>query len=93
MGARTLLSEAEPLNHLAVLVGVSALQVVKQLATLADHFQQPTSGMMILDVRLEMIGKPIDARRKQRDLYFRRTSVASNTLVLGYNLRFLRNGH
>jgi hypothetical protein len=38
-----LLAQSEPFDHVAVLVRVRALQVIEQLATLADHFQQPAA--------------------------------------------------
>ena len=38
-----LLAQSEPLDHGAVLVRVRGLQVVEQLAALADHLQQPAA--------------------------------------------------
>ena len=38
-----LLAQSEPFDHVTVLVRVRALQVIEQLATLADHLEQPAA--------------------------------------------------
>ena len=50
-----LLSNSESLDDFAVAIGVLALQVVEQTATLADQLEQPAAGVVILRVRLEVI--------------------------------------
>jgi hypothetical protein len=47
--------------------------------------------MEVLDVRLEVAGKAVDALGEQSDLDFGRTGVFAATLVLLHDLRFLRN--
>ena len=71
MGAGKSLPETKPLNELAVLVSVGALQIIEQLASLTDHPKQAPAGMMILDIALEVIGQPIDAGGEKRNLHFR----------------------
>src|SRR5438128_7197152 len=89
--SRELLAQAKLLDQLVIFPGVPALEIVEQLATLVDHFQQAAPGMVILDVRLEVVGQPVDAGRKQGDLHFRGTRIAGGALVLLDDLRFLRN--
>lgn len=84
-----LLAQTQTLDEAAIAVGVRTLEVVKQFATLADHLQQTTTGVVILGVCLEVAGQAIDASGQQRDLDFRRTGVALCALEIGDDLRFL----
>jgi len=93
MGVRELLPQAKLLDELPILVGIRTLEVVQQLAALADHLEQSAAGVMVFDVRFEVVCQPIDASRKQRNLNFRRTGITSYALMLGNDLRFLRNGY
>ena len=93
MGVRELLPQAKLLDELPIFVGMRTLEVVQQFAALADHLEQSATGVMVFDVRLEVVGEPVDASRKQRNLNFRRTGITSCALMLGNDLRFLRNGH
>jgi hypothetical protein len=68
---RKSLAQTKLLDYLMILPVVFSLEVIEHLAALADELQQPTPRMMILDVRLEVIGQPVDAGRQQRDLDFR----------------------
>src|SRR5258708_10944877 len=72
---------------------VLSLEVVEDVAGLADHFQQPATGMMVLDVRLEVVGQPVYPGREQCDLHFRGTRIARRALVLLDDLRLLRNAY
>jgi len=54
-----LLAKAESLDQLAVAIGVLALEVIKHLAPLAYHPEQTATGMVILDMSLEVTGKLI----------------------------------
>src|SRR5687768_1407291 len=72
-----LLAQAEALDHAAVLVRVRALQVIEQLATLAYHLEKPAPRMEVLDVRLEVLGKPVDALGEERHLDLRRAGVGA----------------
>jgi hypothetical protein len=93
MGAGMSLPETKPLNELAVLVSVGALQIIEQLAPLADHLEQSPAGMVILDIALEVIGQAVDAGGEKRNLHFRGSGVAGSALMIRYDLRLLRNGH
>src|SRR5258708_4342377 len=72
---------------------VLSLEVVEDVAGLADHFQQPATGMMVLEVRLEVVGQPVYPGREQCDLHFRGTRIARRALVLLDDLRLLRNAY
>jgi hypothetical protein len=85
-----LLAQAKLFDQLAVVVGVGAFQVIQHLAALAHHFQQPTTGMVILDVCFEMLGQVIDAGRQQGYLHLGGTRVTSYTLMRLNDLRLLR---
>ncbi len=87
-----LLAQAEAGDQLTIAVDVLALQVVEELATLAHHHQQTTTGVMVLDVSLEVAGQIVDAGGKQSDLHFRRTGITLGTLVVANDLRFLFSG-
>jgi folate-dependent tRNA-U54 methylase TrmFO/GidA len=56
-----LLAEAEAANQIAVAIRVRALEMVKQTTTPAHHFQEALTGVVIMNVCLEMIGKGLDA--------------------------------
>src|SRR5687767_12510906 len=86
-----LLAQAEALDHAAVLVRVRALQVIEQLAALADQLEQPATRVEILDVSLEVLGEPVDALGEKRHLDFRRAGIGARTLILLHDLRLLRN--
>src|SRR5262245_48519777 len=55
---------------------VGAPEIVEQLATLRHELEQPAARVIVLDVGLEMIGQVVDPFGEDRDLHFRRTSVA-----------------
>src|SRR4051812_21358908 len=86
-----LLAQSEAFDDVAILVRVSALQVVEQLAALANHLEQATARMEILGMRLKMLGKAVDALGKKRNLNIGRPCVGGRPLELFYDLRFLRD--
>jgi hypothetical protein len=83
---RELLAEAETLDQGAIAIGIFPLQVIEQFATLAHHAQEASTRVVILDMLFKMTGQVVDARREERDLDFRGTRVALNTLIIGHNL-------
>src|SRR6267142_466384 len=84
---RKSLAQAKLLDQLVILSVVLPLEVIEHLAALADELQQSAPRMVILDVRLEVIGQPVDAGREQRHLDFRGTRVTRGTLELLDDLR------
>src|SRR5688572_15699191 len=77
-----LLAQPETIDQPTVFVDVRPLEVIEELAPAAHHPQQPAPRMMILDVRLEMLGKVRDARRQQRDLDLGRSRITRGALVI-----------
>src|SRR5262245_31379464 len=45
-------------------------EVVEKLTPLGNKLEQATSGMIVLDVTLEVLGQVVDAFRQDRDLHF-----------------------
>src|SRR5690242_4985216 len=89
----SLLAQAEALDERAVRLDVAALQVVQQAAALADELEQPATRVKILDVRLEMLGKHVDALGEERHLDFGRPGVVLGALVLGDDARLVCGGY
>src|ERR1700704_1126827 len=74
-----LLAQPEAIEQGAITIPVGTTQVVEQFAAATHHSEQPASGVVILDVILEMPGQVVDARGQQCDLHFRRTRVGLRT--------------
>lgn len=70
-----LAADAELLNQPFVAVEILRVQIIEEPATLADQTQKSAPRMMVFRVALEMTGELLDARREDRDLHFRRTTV------------------
>ena len=58
---KNLFAQAEAGNQGPIALDVLALQVVEQLAALADQAQQTTTGVVVLLVLLEVAGQIVDA--------------------------------
>src|SRR5450755_2344162 len=71
-----LTAKSKALDEFLVAPFVLALEVIQQAPPLANHHQQATTGMEILLVGLEVVGKAFDTLGKQRHLDFRRTGIA-----------------
>ena len=84
-----LATQSETGDKIPVAVDVLALEVVKQLAPLTDHFEQPLSGMVIVDMFAEVIRKLLNSRRKQRYLDLRGSGVLLGETVFLNDLHFL----
>jgi len=54
---RVLAAQAEALDQIGIACFFFFLQIIKQTATLADHFQKAAAGVIILPVIFEMFGK------------------------------------
>src|SRR5574338_64260 len=88
-GSAALLAQAEPFDQGTVAVGVLALQIIQQLAALANHLKQASPGVMILGIGLEVAGEAVDAGGQQGHLHFGGTGITLGTLVFGENLRLV----
>ncbi len=90
-----LLANSEGPDDGPVTGDIAFFQVVQEMPSLADQFQKPPSGMMILFVSFEMVGQVRDPLSKQSNLYLGRASVTLvSTKARDYFLFFLRvQGH
>src|SRR6185312_7400976 len=87
-----LAAQAQTLDQGLVAAGVRLLQIGQQAATLVDHLEQATARVVILVVLGEVLGKMLDACRKQGDLDFRRAGIAGSATVIGNDLAGLFGG-
>lgn len=60
IGDLLLFTQAKPFYQRPVALHTVLLQIIEQLAPTAYHPQQTAAGVMILDMRFEMIGQIID---------------------------------
>src|SRR5690625_6945995 len=68
--ARALLAQTELFDQVAVRIRITVFQVIKKLATTADHAQQTATRMVVFAVCFEVFGKIVDASGKQCHLDF-----------------------
>ena len=85
-----LLAQSQLFDESAVTLNILALEVVQQVAALADELEQATAGVEVLLVFLEVPGEAFNAGGKQGYLNFRGAGVAfmlgvsfDNSLFLG----------
>ena len=72
----SLAPQAETFDQGLIPRRIVSLEVVEQATTLADQPHQPAPGLMILEVRLEVLGELSDALRQDGDLNLGRAGVA-----------------
>ena len=63
-----LLTQAKVGDEGTVAFHILLLQIVEQFATLANHAQQTTTRVVVVDVLFEVAGKGLDVGGQQRDL-------------------------
>jgi hypothetical protein len=68
-------------------------QIIEQIASPADHFQQTSTRVVVLFVFLEMAGQRIDALREQGYLYLRRACIAFMHTAFFDDSLFFLTGH
>jgi len=78
---RRLLSQTEIRDQLPISTCVLPAQVVQQPAAAADHLEQTPTGMVILPVRGEMVGKSGDPGGQHRDLHLGGSNIAFVTAM------------
>ena len=81
-----LTADAQALNQGFVPFRVTAFQVFQQAAPTGHHGQQPTAGMMILGVSLEMILELFNALAEDGYLNLWRAGVGFMDAVIGNHL-------
>jgi hypothetical protein len=77
-----LIPQAQFLDDLAVIVDISALQVVEQTATPSDHLEEATTTVVVLLVGAEVVPQIVDALCEQRNLNASRSTVGLMRPVL-----------
>jgi hypothetical protein len=65
-----LLAYTKFLDQGPVFLNIFIFEIVEKTAPLANQFQQPLTGMMILLVDLEMFGEILDSIGQQSNLHF-----------------------
>lgn len=79
-----LLAQSQLFDESAVTLNICALEVVQQVAALADELEQTTAGVEVLLVFLEVPGEAFNAGGEQSHQNFRGAGVA---FMLGSELR------
>src|SRR5512143_1300525 len=74
-GKRSLLAEAELLDHCPVALDFRRLQIVEKPSPLSHHPEQPAATVMVALVDLEMLRQVLDPFGEKRDLDLGRTGV------------------
>ena len=67
------------------------VEEVEELAALGHELEKTAAGVIVLHMGLEVVGQVRNAFRQDRNLDFGRTGVAFGSLILGNDLRSLRN--
>ena len=70
-----LTAQPQALDQRLVSFGFCSPNVLEEPPTPAHEYEQPSSGVMVLAVQLEVLGETVDALREQRDLHVRGTGV------------------
>ena len=92
-GGLILLSYIELADYSAVTLDIFVFQITEKVSSVADHFEQTSSGMMVEFVGFKMLGEFVDAIGKYRDLNFGRACVGFVSFVLSDYFLFLFFGH
>ena len=77
-----LLSEVQCLDQIAVSLDIVVTKVVEQSSSLPDKHEKPPSGMVVLLVDLEMLGKVINPLGEYGHLDIGRTGILLMPLEL-----------
>lgn len=70
-----LLSDSQSADQILVAAKVGPLQIIQESPPLTDHFEQTTTGMVILLVSLQVFGQIADPLAQEGNLDFRRAGV------------------
>lgn len=76
------MAETEVPDELAIAIEVAFLKIAKQATPFGNHFQEATPTVMVLFVGAEVVGKVVDACRKQRNLNGGRSGIPVMILEL-----------
>ena len=92
MAGTPLTAQTETGNDVLIALWRSVFEIVEELAALIHHLQQAATRRVIALVRREVFAQLVDACRKQRDLYFRRTRIGLVASILLDDSAFLCAG-
>jgi hypothetical protein len=83
------------LNQALVSIEIVVLKIIQEPSSLADKLQEAASGLVILNVSLEMLGEMLNTLAEQRDLHLRRAGVRlmKPKLLHDYLTLWLSNPH
>jgi hypothetical protein len=91
-GSVLLLANTEFLDNVLVTLGIVALEVIEQAATLAHHHQETAAGGVILRVRFEVVRQFTDSFAKHCDLDLGTPGVTLVCAVSGDDVLFALSG-
>jgi len=89
---RRLPAQTQPLDQLPVALGVSPLQISQVTSSLAHHFEQTLSRMLVVFVSFQVLSERTNAIRENSDLNLRRTGVVRRTCKFLDDFVFLSLG-
>ena len=84
-----LLTNTKLLDASTISLDILALEVSKKVSSLTYHLQKTSSGVMVLLVDLEVLGKVVDPLGEDSDLYLRGSGVGLMSSVSFDNSSFL----
>ena len=77
-----LFADSKPLDDALIATNIFLFEVGQQTAPLADHLEEAATGMMVLAMRLEVLGKVGNALAQNRNLYLWRARVRTVELIV-----------
>jgi hypothetical protein len=92
-GARNLPAQSKPFDYGIVALDVFPLQIVKELSTLPDKFQEPSARMVIFFMAFEVLGQIRDSFTEKSDLYLGRSRIGRVHSEIINNFLLLLWGH
>ena len=91
---RRLATQFQFLDDFLIFLQIVPLQVIKQLSSLAGHFDEAVSGVDILAMGLQVFGEMRDPSREQGDLHLARTGILLvRSIFFYYSFFFYVFGH
>ena len=84
-----LITDSQTLDKVTVSLNIVSLQVIQKTASLANHLQQATAGMMVLGMILQMSRQLIDPLGEQCHLHFRGAGILWGPAISRNNFCFL----
>src|SRR5581483_3333557 len=84
---RQLLPQSQTRYQLLIAPDILPAEIGEQAPPAADHLQQSTARVVVVDIGLQMLVEVIDARREDRNLNFRGAGIPFVSAVFLHNLR------